>query len=148
MSVLEWTPELETGVFEIDLQHRSLVAIANQLHDAIRAGRAGRTVEWMLEELALYTRFHFETEEAYMRRYGLDNQERHRVEHGELLSAIKRFRRKLKAGDDRVQDDVLEFLSRWLDQHLRGADRQFGAEVLAAMNRPPGKRRAKKKATG
>lgn len=145
MAVLDWSADYETGVYEIDLQHRSLLAIANQVHDAIRSGRAERTVEWMIEELALYTKFHFETEEAYMRHYGLDDEARHRVEHAELLSAIKRFRRKLKAGDERVQDEVSEFLSTWLDKHLRGADRQFGAEVRAAMNRPPGKPRRKKK---
>ena len=145
MAVLDWTSDLDTGVYEIDLQHRSLVNIANQLHDAIRAGRAGRTVEWMLEELALYTRFHFETEESYMRRYGLDGLQQHRIEHAELLSAIKRFRRKLKAGDERVQDDVLEFLSGWLEKHLRGADRELGLEVRAAMNRLPSKPRTRKK---
>jgi hemerythrin len=145
MAVLDWSNELDTGVYEIDLQHRSLVNIANQLHDAIKAGRAERTIEWMLEELALYTKFHFETEEAYMRRYGLDDLQRHRVEHAELLSGIKRFRRKMKAGDERVQDDVLDFLSGWLEKHLKGADRDFGIEVRAAMNRLPGKPRAKKK---
>ena len=145
MSVLDWSNDLEIGVYEIDLQHRSLVNIANQLHDAIKAGRAERTVEWMLEELALYTKFHFETEEAYMRRYGLDGLKEHRLEHGELLSGIKRFRRKMKAGDERVQDDVLEFLASWLDKHLRGADRQLGLDVLEAMRAPPPRRGGKKK---
>ena len=145
MAVLDWTSDLDTGVYEIDLQHRSLVNIANQLHDAIKAGRAGRTIEWMLEELALYTRFHFDTEESYIRRYWLDGLQAHRIEHAELLSAIKRFRRKLKAGDERVQDDVLVFLSGWLEKHLRGADRELGLEVRAAMNRLPGKPRTRKK---
>lgn len=146
MAIMDWSPELETGVFEIDLQHRSLLAIANQLHDAIQGGRAGRTIEWMFEELALYTKFHFATEEAYMRRYGIEDAERHRVEHADLLAAIKRFRRKLKAGDERVQDEVPEFLAGWLDRHLKGADRRFGLEVRAAMNRPPGNPRKKKTA--
>lgn len=135
MTVLEWSADLETGIFELDLQHRSLVAIANQLHDAIRAGKAERTIEWMLEELALYTRFHFQTEESYMRRYGLDMEHEHRVEHAELLSAIKRFRRKIKAGDERVPKDVLVFLAEWLNQHLRGSDRQMAVDVKLAMGR-------------
>lgn len=133
MAVLEWSSDLETGVFEIDLQHRSLVAIANQLHDAIQASKPTKTVEWMLEELALYTRFHFDTEESYMRRYGLDLAREHRVEHAELLSAIKRFRRKLKAGDERVQNEVLGFLGDWLERHIREADRDLAIDVRVAM---------------
>src|SRR5262245_38237858 len=110
MPVLEWTADLDIGIFEIDLQHRSLVSIANQLYDAIESSRQGRTVKWILEELLLYTKMHVQTEEQYMRRYQYDQASQHAQEHGELLKAMRRFKRKLKAGDEGVDEAVLVFL--------------------------------------
>lgn len=131
MPVLEWTSDLDIGIYEIDLQHRSLVSIANQLYDAIEAGRSARTVEWILEELLVYTKMHFQTEEQYMRRYEHDRAGQHVHEHGELLKAMRRIKRKLKAGEEGVDEEVLEFLSGWLANHLTGSDRKLGEAYLA-----------------
>jgi len=125
MAVIEWRPELDIGIFEIDMQHRSLVSIANQLHDAIEAGKAERTIEWMLEELLLYTKMHFQTEEQYMKRYMYKDAAEHAREHGEMLKAMRRFKRQLKAGEE-ISDEVLEFLHAWLEAHLTGPDRSLG----------------------
>lgn len=126
MPVLEWSPELEIGIFEIDLQHRSLVSIANQLHDAVESGKADQTIEWILEELLLYTKMHFQTEEQYMRRYAHAESEQHKTDHAEMLKAMRRFKRKLKADDEALADDVLVFLRDWLHHHLTGPDRALG----------------------
>lgn len=131
MPVLEWTSDLDIGIYEIDLQHRSLVSIANQLYDAIETGRSHHTIEWILEELLVYTKMHFKTEEQYMRRYEHGHASQHAHEHAELLKAMRRIKRKLKAGDDGVEDEVLEFLSGWLAKHLTGSDRTLGEAYLA-----------------
>jgi hemerythrin len=133
MAILEWTPDLEIGIFEIDLQHRSLIGIANHLHDAVVSGKAERTIEWILEELVLYTKFHFDTEEGYMRRYQLDSAPCHAHEHDEMLKAVRRLKRKMKAGDEAVPADVHEFLQGWLRSHLKGTDRQLGDELRRKM---------------
>jgi hemerythrin len=133
MTILEWTPDLEIGIYEIDLQHRSLIGIANQLHDAIVSGKAERTIEWILEELVLYTKFHFDTEARYMRRYQPDCATQHSHEHGEMLKAVRRFKRKLKAGDESVPLAVHDFLQGWLRMHLKGTDRQLGDELREKM---------------
>lgn len=133
MTVLEWTPDLEIGIYEIDLQHRSLIGIANQLHNAIVSGKAERTIEWILEELVLYTKFHFETEERYMRRYQPDCATQHAHEHGEMLKAVRRFKRKMKAGDEAVPLAVQDFLQGWLRTHLKGTDRRLGDELREKM---------------
>lgn len=132
MSVIEWRPELDIGIFEIDMQHRSLVSIANQLHDAIESGKADRTIEWMLEELLLYTKMHFQTEEQYMKRYQHTEAAGHAREHGEMLKAMRRFKRRLKVGDD-VADEVLDFLRGWLESHLGGPDRALGLAYAKRM---------------
>lgn len=130
MPVLEWRPDLEIGIFELDLQHRSLVSIANQLHDAIESDRPEHTILWILDELLMYTKMHFQTEEQYMRRYNHQDSPSHQKEHGEMLKAMRRFKRKLKAGDE-VADEVLHFLHDWLEGHLTGFDRSLGETYKA-----------------
>lgn len=131
MPVLEWTSDFNIGIHEIDLQHRSLVSIANQLYDAIETGRPGHTVEWILEELLVYTKMHFQTEEQYMRRYEHDRASQHAKEHAELLKAMRRFKRKFKEGAEGVDEEVLDFLSGWLGNHLTGSDRALGEAYQA-----------------
>ena len=126
MPVLDWTSDLEIGIYEIDLQHRSLVSIANQLHDAIQRDKGTQTVDWILEELLLYAKMHFQTEEKYMQRYEHDESAQHKQEHGELLKAMKRFKRKLNLGDEDVADELMQFLHDWLAAHLTGSDRSLG----------------------
>ena len=126
MSQLEWTADLEIGIYEIDLQHRALVSIANQLTEAIEGGRPIRTIEWILDELLVYAKMHFQTEELYMRRYQHKESAQHKREHGELLKSMRRFRWRLETEDENISDDVLEFLASWLSNHLNGPDRALG----------------------
>ena len=130
MPVLEWSPELEIGIFELDLQHRSLVSIANQFYDAIEAGRPEHTINWILEEFLVYINMHFQTEEQYMRRYKHPDTPKHQEEHAEMLKAMRRFKRKLKAGED-VAEEVMGFLQKWLAGHLTGFDRSLGETYKA-----------------
>lgn len=132
MPQLEWSSELEIGIYEIDLQHRALVSIANQLHDAVEGDKPVRTVEWILDELLLYAKMHFQTEEQYMRRYEHQATGQHKKEHGELLKSMRRFRRKLEAEED-VGDELLEFLAGWLSNHLNGPDRALGEAYQARL---------------
>ena len=130
MPVLDWTPDLEIGIYEIDLQHRSLVSMANQLHDAIERDKGAQTIDWILEELLLYTKMHFATEEKYMQRYEHEESAQHKLQHGELLKAMKRFKRKMSAGDD-VANELMLFLQQWLGTHITGSDRDLGKAYLA-----------------
>lgn len=126
MPEIEWTSDFEIGIFEIDLQHRSLVSIANQLIDAVEAGKPKSTIEWILDELLVYARMHFVTEEQYLKRYMDKGLSQHKGEHHHLLKAMRRFRKKVHDGDEDVGEKVLEFFSAWLPDHLAGSDQSLG----------------------
>lgn len=132
MAVVDWSPDLEIGVSEIDQQHRNLVAITNHLHDALLAGQAQQAIEWIIDELTVYVKFHFDAEEKYMKTHGHADTAAHKLEHKEMLKAIRRFRKKFYEGEPRVENEVMSFLSGWLLQHIMGTDRQLG--------RPPASR--------
>lgn len=131
MAFMTWGPQLEIGIHEIDLQHRNLLAIANHLHDAIAAGQAMQAVDWILEELTLYAKYHFATEEKLMKRHRHADSEEHTREHEKMLKAIRRFKKKFHAGEPRVEHEVMEFLGVWMTRHIMGSDRALGQDLAA-----------------
>lgn len=132
MATLIWNPDLDIGIYEIDTQHRSLVAIANQLCDAIESGREARTVEWILDALLMQIRLHFQTEEKFMRRCGQQDFSSHKREHRQMLKAMRRFMRQYRGDGESVAEELLLFVHRWLEDHLNGEDRLLGEYVRRA----------------
>ncbi len=59
---IEWSGELSVGIEEIDEQHKVLVDLVNEMHDAIHRRRGSDVVKDVLSELAEYTKIHFAVE--------------------------------------------------------------------------------------
>jgi len=57
----EWDEKYSVNVDEIDEQHKKLVDLIKQLHDSLEDGSASETVGEVLNEMAEYTEYHFET---------------------------------------------------------------------------------------
>lgn len=55
MAVIAWGPMLETGHAVIDGQHRRLVDLVNELHDAMRARATADVIGRVIKELTRYT---------------------------------------------------------------------------------------------
>ena len=73
---LEWNDSLETGVEEIDSDHRCLISLANRIHNAALAGNREEVADLVLE-FSNYCDDHFVMEEEFMR----DIHYPHRAEH-------------------------------------------------------------------
>ena len=65
MKISEWNESLETGIVDIDIQHRSFFKLGKILLDAIDNNRESEVIEAILTELTRYTKYHTETEETY-----------------------------------------------------------------------------------
>jgi len=50
MALMEWNPTLELGVDQMDRQHRQLVKLLNELHQAMVAGSQTRALIRVMEE--------------------------------------------------------------------------------------------------
>ncbi len=122
MGVFEWSPIYETGVAEIDAQHRRLMAYVNEMFDALVKGEGELVVDRILDELIAYTKRHFAFEEDLLRRGGDDGVEAHIAKHEGLLLAVTNLRRRRATGDIEVDEDTLDLLRRWLIGHIRDDD--------------------------
>ncbi len=131
MALIEWNPTLELGVEQMDRQHRQLVKILNELHQAMRAGSQPRELMRVMEELILYTKYHFATEERLMAEASYPALPSHKQKHLALTAKVEEYAAEVLKGRATVSLTILQFLKDWLNRHILGTDREFAEFVKA-----------------
>jgi len=122
-----WSDEYTVGIQEVDEQHKTLVGLLNQLHDAIHR-KVGRVASReILDRLAEYTTTHFLLEESLMRVAGYPGFTIHKQQHEDLLHEVHDLQRKLDQEHVTITFELLHFLKSWLTQHIIESDKRFGA---------------------
>ncbi|MGD8330825.1 MAG: hemerythrin domain-containing protein [Acidobacteriota bacterium] len=113
-----------TGVAQIDAQHRVMFDVANELLDAVRAGRSRSTVDGLLTILGEQAVEHFACEEEVMERRAcsscLVNKLAHRSFQRDFAEIAVHFAR--DGVTDELADEIQEKVCRWLESHLLAID--------------------------
>lgn len=125
MALIEWTADLTLGIKEIDNQHRRLVAMINDLHDAMRQGKGKEVLGKIIDGLAAYTETHFKTEEKYFDQFAYPKAYTHKSEHNNFVQKVTEFRAGFSEGKFGLSTEVMNYLSDWLKNHIRGSDREY-----------------------
>jgi hemerythrin-like metal-binding protein len=123
---LEWTPQYAVHVAQIDLEHQSLFAMINGLHEAMLRGRGVEALGRLLEELNLYVATHFAHEETLMADSGYPGLQAHIQQHEALHRRAKLLVERFDRGEVTMTIELTLFLSEWIRQHTITADRRFG----------------------
>ena len=127
VSLITWSDELSVGVSAFDNQHKRLVALINELHDAMSAGKGSKVLGKILSELADYTVYHFKAEEAVFETYGYPGLGSHRDSHGELTRQVLDFKDQFEAGKAVLSMELMKFLTDWLTNHILDTDKAYTA---------------------
>lgn len=125
MGLITWNDHYSVKVPEIDDQHKKLIALANQLYDAMRAGKGRDVLGPVLTELVDYTVYHFESEERLLRQHGYPEHDEHKEQHDSLAERARRFRDDFRQGQESRVMDVMLFLSNWLNVHILEVDKRY-----------------------
>jgi hemerythrin len=129
---LQWTDEISVGVEELDEQHKLLISIINDLHDAMQTRRSNDVMQGIMDRLTEYTRIHFAVEESLMRILGYPGYEEHKQQHEELIHSVMDLSKKLKFGKANVSFALMHFLKSWLTKHIMESDKQYTDHFLSA----------------
>jgi hemerythrin len=127
MALIQWSSELEVGVTEIDAQHQKLVRMINDLNDAMRQGKGKDALGKILAGLATYAGVHFGTEEKYFAQFGYPQAPEHKTEHAAFTRKVLDFKAQFDAGKVGLSIEVMNFLSTWLQRHIKVVDKQYSA---------------------
>jgi len=126
MAFIDWSEELSVKFDEVDDDHKKLVGMVNEIHDAAGKEADQDTLADLLEELISYTAWHFRHEERLMQQYGDPEQFSHKQEHEKLAKQATELYEKFIGGDDSVPGMLLPFLKDWLADHITGTDMKMG----------------------
>lgn len=125
MSFLTWSDEYSVNIKEIDNQHRKLIEIINQLHEAMTEGKGGSVLDDTLQRLLDYTDYHFSAEERLMEAYNYPGYVHHKAEHAKLIRQVEEFQRRYRQNPTGLAVQLLNFLKSWLTDHILKTDKQY-----------------------
>ena len=133
-NILKWDDSLATGFEEVDLQHKKLILIFDDVYRSIQSDRAEYAVRMAkdLKRLTDYTGYHFSEEEAFMKRFSYPGYEKHRAEHEAFIAEVARQIKTLSAPDQNAGFMFYRFLGTWLLNHIAKADHAWAAYIKKA----------------
>ena len=134
VEIFPWNDNFNTGLQEVDAQHRKLVQLINRLATFVVYTEDLHLLNGVIDELVAYTIYHFQTEEAIWHQYLQDDESeiRHKTVHQSFTREVERIRNaQAHKNTSEIVHDALGFLTRWLVSHILESDRYMGLVVQA-----------------
>ncbi|MCB1034494.1 MAG: hemerythrin family protein [Acidobacteria bacterium] len=121
---------LKTGSRMVDVQHKFLIDIINDLADAIHGGQAGMVVKKNLNLLKYYTEWHFEKEEECMERFQCPAYEVNKKAHQWFIETFEGFQSEYRQNSEpqaaeEIGRRMYKELTSWLVKHIQRVDSQL-----------------------
>ena len=130
MTIVEWTPDLDTGIPDIDEQHKQMVHHINDFYEAAN-GKDKERMAIVLFDLINSTLAHFQYEEALMEQAKYPLLEPHRRVHKNFIDKLMALHEKLQTME--TTDDIavllIDSLDGWLFRHIRINDKGYTNSV-------------------
>ena len=130
MAIVEWTPDLNTGIPDIDEQHKQMLHHINDFYEAANAKDKDR-MSIVLFDLINSTLAHFQYEEALMEQAKYPLLEPHRRVHKNFIDKLMNLHEKLQTME--TTDDIavllIDSLDGWLFRHIRINDKGYTNSV-------------------
>lgn len=134
MDSFQWTSQFETGLTEIDQQHRHLVTTINGYGASLsRNERVPDAMKSVCTELFDYARYHFQEEESLMSQVGIDPRHLgyHIKLHRGFLAEATRFQASIAPDNPGTARQLLSFLINWLAYHILHVDQNMARQIEA-----------------
>ncbi len=120
-----WSEVYSVGIGVIDMQHKNLVKIINDLHQAMIAGRGKAELGKIISSLVSYTKAHFKTEETFMESHLYPEYAGHKTQHEQLTKTVIEFQGRFEKNEVGLTVEVMDFLKNWLSKHILGTDKKY-----------------------
>ncbi len=133
MTLLTWNACFETGIEEVDRQHRHLVDLVNGVAPVLAAadGAIPEGIGDLFRQLLDYADWHFATEERLMRARGIDPRhfDHHLASHRGFVDDVRHFAAAYQDEQDPSGRRLLGFVTNWLVFHILGEDQAMARQL-------------------
>jgi len=131
-ALIEWCDEYSVGVADVDLQHKRLIFLLNEINliDNVRKNKNNHIMD-LLEQLNEYADYHFQSEEALLHEHLTTHEatDGHLAAHRSYWVIMDELKKRHQDGDASVTEELVVYLNRWWINHILETDRQMGAEL-------------------
>ena len=130
---IEWDDSILTGNRAIDVQHKYLIDIINELAEAIEEGKGANAVGKILNLIKYYAEWHFGREELCMEHHNCPVAEKNKDAHGYFLRTFEAFQNEYResGGSEDIALRMYKELTEWLVSHIKGVDTKISDCVHA-----------------
>jgi len=125
MALFQWKDAYSVHIAEIDKQHKQLIEMVNELHEAMAKGKGKEALGQVLARLIDYTKVHFAFEEDLMRKNGYPEYDAHKAKHDKMAAKVLNLQSQYRQGKAQLTFEVTKFLQDWLNKHILGTDKQY-----------------------
>lgn len=122
---IDWDGSLNTGNRAIDVQHKYLVGIINDLAGAIEEKKTASSIRKILHLLKYYTKWHFGREEQCMERHKCPVAAANKTAHTKFISTFEQFEVEFRetGGSEEFAMRMYKELTNWLVMHIQKVDK-------------------------
>ena len=130
--MIAWDDALTVGIAEIDSQHKSIIALINDL-EALKGQGDDIAAAKALQFLRSYLHDHFEMEAELMLDLVYPGRAAHQQQHEQFVNHVIFFEIEKEFGvvSEQMLSDILAFLTEWFLTHITQEDRLLGAFARA-----------------
>jgi hemerythrin len=122
--MLEWSEQYLIGIDRIDLEHETFFSLVKDFERARLRNANKKELLGILNEIALYARFHCCSEENIMEAMGYPGLQEHKDKHTQLIDVLSNNILGLTL--DRVTPDKIEgLLPEWFFHHTANDDKKI-----------------------
>lgn len=125
--LINWNTDLELGIKEIDQHHKKLVDLINLTYDSLINNVPESSFHTIINELTDYAFIHFKFEEKLFHRFEFEETENHLREHTFFIDKVKKLRLDWEHDDSEKKQELVEFLKKWLEHHIKNTDKKYVA---------------------
>ena len=137
MEWIGWDEKYATGHAGIDLGHKKLLGLINQLADGMENDAPKASCSDTLAQFIAHARTHFNAEEELMDKLRYPRATEHKTVHAKMLKDVLAFKASYDASDTTEFITLLVVLDSWLKRDIATADKALADFVAAAPADPP-----------
>ncbi len=124
MRYMELTPDLYTGVKDMDDQHQGIVDRINTLANLLSADKLQEAINFYKNELLPFVVWHLQEEEKFMQEIGYPDFEEHQRHHKWVIDLFTKLGEEMQ--DKKQARQALAILTGWLYGHVGRVDKRYG----------------------
>jgi hemerythrin len=131
VTYVTWNPAWETGIHQIDEQHRQLLAQFEGLLAGIHMNQADAQIPGLISFLADYVDTHFLAEEFHMKATKYSGFAEHKAIHEGMRARVAQLVDGCRKDPATLTEEVLDYLSDWLITHINEHDRRMAHHIVS-----------------